>query len=267
MPRAMISHECLSCRKVFRKRGFLESHLTQTSACRWVLEARAATDAAPDLDLSSPPPLANTPSSSSGENSQFNGYDPYSDNLPPPTPSITNSHTGERLPPLNPPPPAPDANSEQSPPSQNPERAAVAEKPKAVTKHATAGRVYGHSDVVKRETDALRASKTPFAPFSNRIDWEIAKWTKDTKTGDNKLDSLLGIRGVVESLGLSYHNARALNQIIDHDLPNLAEWACTQIDLFMRTDATYDMYSRDILKCIRVLYGNPTFVEEMVYAT
>ena len=174
MPRATLTLECPSCRKAFRKRGFLESHLTQTSACRWVLQARAATDAAPDLDLSSPPPLANTPPCSSGENPQFNGYDPYSDNLPPripPSPIPIQRETS----PSNPPPSAPNANSEQSPPSQNPERAAVAEKPKAVTKHATAGRVYGHSDVVKRETDALRASKTPFAPFSNRIDWEITQ--------------------------------------------------------------------------------------------
>ena len=84
---------------------------------------------------------------------------------------------------------APDAGDEQSAASQNPEREPVAEKAKAITKHATAGRVYGHSDVVRQETEDLRTSKSPFAPFSNRIDWEIAKWTKDSQTGDNKLET------------------------------------------------------------------------------
>ncbi|KAJ3489169.1 hypothetical protein NLI96_g2326 [Meripilus lineatus] len=265
MPRVTTVHECRSCSKIFRRQGSLRSHLTQTLACRWVLEAEAATEAAPDLDLSTPRLPADVPSSSSGEPLRLNGYDTHFDDLPPPIPPSPIPVRRETVPPT-PPPPAPEASPEQGVPSQNPERAVVAEKPKAVTKHATAGKVYGHSNAVKAETDALRHSKTPFAPFLNRIDWEIAKWTKESKTGDNKLDRLLGIRGVVESLGLSYNNARALNQIIDHELPNLAEWSCTQIDLSTKTDASYEMYSRDILQCIRVLYGNPAFSEEMAYA-
>ncbi|KAJ3477772.1 hypothetical protein NLI96_g10232 [Meripilus lineatus] len=264
MPRADIVHECPSCSKLFRKRGHLASHLTQTSACRWVLEARAATEADPDLDLSSPPLPANTSPSSAGEYYRPNGYDPDFDIFPPPIPPSPIPVRQEPIPP--PQSPTPDAGDEQSAPSQNPEREPVAEKPKAITKHTTAGRVYGRSDVVRRETEALRTSKAPFAPFANRIDWEIAKWTKDSQTGDNKLDRLLGIRGVVESLGLSFKNARALNQIIDHELPNLAEWTATVMELFTKTNTTYDMYSRDILKCIRVLYGNPVFAEDMAYA-
>ncbi|KAJ3476559.1 hypothetical protein NLI96_g11070 [Meripilus lineatus] len=242
----------------------LKSHLTQTSGCRWVLTARAATEAAPDLDLSSTQPVVDAPPSPSGEVSP-NAFDPHFDIFPPPIPPSPIPVRLDAQPPTAC-TPAPDPGDEQTAASQNPERAPVAEKPKAITKHATAGRVYGHSDVVKQDMEALRSSKAPFAPFSSRIDWEIAKWTKESQTGDNKLDGLLGIRGVVESLGLSYHNARALNQIIDHELPNLAEWTCTTIELFAKVDAVYEMYSRDILKCIRVLYGNPAFAEEMAYA-
>ncbi|KAJ3489193.1 hypothetical protein NLI96_g2329 [Meripilus lineatus] len=249
----------------FAREDPFRSHLSQASACQWVLEAEAVTEAASDLDLSSPPLPANASPSSSGEYYRPNGYDPDFDIFPPPIPPSPIPVQQETLRPT-PQTPPPDAGDEQSAPSQNPEREPVAKKPKAITKHATAGRVYGRSDVVRRETEALRTSKAPFAPFANRIDWEIAKWTKDSQTGDNKLDRLLGIRGVVESLGLSFKNARALNQIIDHELPNLAEWTATVMELFTKTNTTYDMYSRDILKCIRVLYGNPAFAEDMAYA-
>ena len=37
------------------------------------------------------------------------------------------------------------------------------------------------------------ANDNPFAPFTSRLDWEMACWAKKTKTGDNTLTSLLDI--------------------------------------------------------------------------
>ncbi|KAF8260128.1 hypothetical protein EI94DRAFT_1812093 [Lactarius quietus] len=59
-----------------------------------------------------------------------------------------------------------------------------------------------------------------WAPFQSQCDWEFAQWVKDRGPSSTAVTELLAINGVVESLGLSYHNARELNHIIDEGLPS-----------------------------------------------
>ncbi|KAK7442234.1 hypothetical protein VKT23_016204 [Stygiomarasmius scandens] len=59
-----------------------------------------------------------------------------------------------------------------------------------------------------------------WAPFTSRIDWEVARWAKMHKTGSTAFSDLLAIDGVNELLGLSYKNSTELNNIIDKSLPS-----------------------------------------------
>ena len=69
---------------------------------------------------------------------------------------------------------------------------------------------------------------------------------------------------MVEKLGLSFKDARSLNQIIDHSLPTGPEWSHQHIKLRGHL-AQYDLQSRDIVECIEKLYGDPSFADSMHY--
>ncbi|KAI0348983.1 hypothetical protein OH77DRAFT_1415714, partial [Trametes cingulata] len=57
-----------------------------------------------------------------------------------------------------------------------------------------------------------------YAPFTSRIDWEIARWAKMRGPGSTAVSELLQIEGLVSLLGLSYTNSRELNAIVDAQL-------------------------------------------------
>ncbi|KAH9929368.1 uncharacterized protein B0H18DRAFT_874057 [Fomitopsis serialis] len=95
----------------------------------------------------------------------------------------------------------------------------------------------------------------PYAPFASRLDWEIARWAKLRGSGSTAFSDLLAIEEVRELLGLSYKNSDELNKIIDEGLPN-------RRPAFHRFEACvggehFEMFCRDILECIRALYGDP----------
>jgi hypothetical protein len=71
------------------------------------------------------------------------------------------------------------------------------------------------------------------------------------------------IRKVVETLGLSYHTTRELNEIIDNNLPGHPSFQCKELTI---GNEQLQFYCRDILECIRTLYGNPEFTSEMVFS-
>ncbi|KAJ6611025.1 hypothetical protein B0H10DRAFT_2193152 [Mycena sp. CBHHK59/15] len=58
-----------------------------------------------------------------------------------------------------------------------------------------------------------------WAPFTSKLEWELAQWAKLRGPGSTAFTDLLKISGVTERLGLSYKNTRELNDIIDKKLP------------------------------------------------
>ncbi|KAJ3806989.1 hypothetical protein F5876DRAFT_90804 [Lentinula aff. lateritia] len=103
-----------------------------------------------------------------------------------------------------------------------------------------------------------------WAPFASRTDWEVAHWAKMRGSGSTAFSDLLVIDGVIEALGLSYHNSNDLNDIIDNKIPSYRP-------SFMReevniADQSFDMYKRDILECIQALYGNPDHSQYLCFS-
>ena len=67
---------------------------------------------------------------------------------------------------------------------------------------------------------------------------------------------------LVESLGLSYRTVKGLNSMIDN-LPGRPSFKCEHIKI---GNGTMPFYFRDILPCIRAIYGDPEFAQDLVFA-
>jgi hypothetical protein len=68
---------------------------------------------------------------------------------------------------------------------------------------------------------------------------------------------------VIDNLGLSYHTPKELNNIIDNELPGRPPFQCQELIV---GDDTLEFYFRDILQCIRTIYGDPEFTRDLVFA-
>ncbi|KAI9429943.1 hypothetical protein BJY52DRAFT_1093078, partial [Lactarius psammicola] len=91
-------------------------------------------------------------------------------------------------------------------------------------------------------------------PFRSQCDWEIARWAKMRGPTSS---------AVVDRLQLSYHTPKELNDIIDRELPGRPPFKCEDMDI---AGDTLQFYFRDILQCIRSLYGDPEFARDLVFA-
>lgn len=62
-------------------------------------------------------------------------------------------------------------------------------------------------------------------------------------------------------MGLSYKTSNELNKIVD-DLPIRPKFSRSEIQV---GDETLDVYHRDILECVRALFGDPEFSPNLVF--
>ncbi|KAJ6479726.1 hypothetical protein C8R45DRAFT_1054433 [Mycena sanguinolenta] len=106
-------------------------------------------------------------------------------------------------------------------------------------------------------------SSNPYAPFMSKKDWEIAKWGKLRGPGSTAFSNLLNIEGVREALGLSYGNSVQLNQIIDEKLPGRPKFVRSEVIV---NGEAFHLYSRDILECVRALWGDSDFAPYLFVA-
>ncbi|KIJ59346.1 hypothetical protein HYDPIDRAFT_100858 [Hydnomerulius pinastri MD-312] len=102
-----------------------------------------------------------------------------------------------------------------------------------------------------------------WAPFTSRLNYELAHWAKLRGSGSTAFTDLLKIDGVVEALGLSYKNSCELNAIIDWKLPGRPRFQRKEIVV---AGEALDLYSRSVLECVNALYSDPEFAQHLVYA-
>ncbi|KAI0686991.1 hypothetical protein C8Q76DRAFT_635698 [Earliella scabrosa] len=103
----------------------------------------------------------------------------------------------------------------------------------------------------------------PYAPFRSRMDWEIARWAKMRGPGSTALSELLEIEELVTLLGLSFSNTRELNEIIDKKLSS-GRPRFTRREIIVAGEA-FEVFYRDVILCIRALYGDPEFTGILVF--
>ncbi|KAI0639898.1 hypothetical protein C8Q77DRAFT_1214290 [Trametes polyzona] len=114
----------------------------------------------------------------------------------------------------------------------------------------------------QQHIDALNTN--PYAPFTSRMDWEIARWAKVRGPGSTAVSELLEIEDLASLLGLSYKNARDLNQIVDEKLSS-GRPRFTRREVIVAGEA-FEFFYRDVLECVRALYGDPEFAGLLVFA-
>ncbi|KAG2126261.1 uncharacterized protein EDB93DRAFT_1257636 [Suillus bovinus] len=98
----------------------------------------------------------------------------------------------------------------------------------------------------------------PYFPFCSQIDWEIARWSKLRGPSSTSFTDLLAINGVRESLGLSFKNAKELNE-----LPT----RCPKFrhEQVIVAGEAFDVYYCDVIECIKALYGDPDFADYLAF--
>ncbi|KAJ7601791.1 hypothetical protein DFH06DRAFT_1401017 [Mycena polygramma] len=104
--------------------------------------------------------------------------------------------------------------------------------------------------------DALGKSANIYAPFASKMDWDLARWAKLRGSGSTAFTDLLKIEGVTEALGLSYKSSPELNKIIDEKLPGRPKFTRSEIVV---GGEVFDLYSRNIIECVRALFGDTDF--------
>ncbi|KAG1883994.1 hypothetical protein F4604DRAFT_1878821 [Suillus subluteus] len=114
-----------------------------------------------------------------------------------------------------------------------------------------------HQQMSSAEDDVI------WAPFTSQIDYEVAHWAKTRGPGSTSFSDLLEIEGVCEKLGLSYKNSCELNKIIDTKIP--AHWPRFQCKEILVAGEAFDVYCRDIIDCVKALYGDPEFAPYLVF--
>ncbi|KAF7337296.1 hypothetical protein MSAN_02282200 [Mycena sanguinolenta] len=108
----------------------------------------------------------------------------------------------------------------------------------------------------QRYSKDLGDSSSLYSPFTSRMDWEIVQWAKLRGSGSTAFTDLLKIDGVVDALGLSYKNSIELNAIIDEKLPGRPKFTRSEVIV---AGEVFELYSRDIIKCVRALFGDTDF--------
>ncbi|KAJ7649252.1 hypothetical protein B0H17DRAFT_1215342 [Mycena rosella] len=106
-------------------------------------------------------------------------------------------------------------------------------------------------------------ASNPYAPFASKMDWEVARWAKLRGAGSTAFSDLLNVEGVRDSLNLSYSNSVQLNKIIDEQLPGRPKFVRSEVIV---NGEAFPLYSRDILECVRALWGDSEFAPYLFVA-
>ncbi|KAF8259731.1 hypothetical protein EI94DRAFT_1773877 [Lactarius quietus] len=91
-----------------------------------------------------------------------------------------------------------------------------------------------------------------YTPFTSSLNWEVARWAKIHGPSSTSFTELMAIEGVEQQLGLSFKNARELNEIIDTHLPGRPP--------FQRKEILVGS------ECTCTLFGNPDFAPHLLFA-
>ncbi|KXN84704.1 hypothetical protein AN958_12223 [Leucoagaricus sp. SymC.cos] len=108
-----------------------------------------------------------------------------------------------------------------------------------------------------------QTTSNPWAPFTSRIDWEVAKWAKLRGPGSTAVSELLSIDGLTKTLDLSYKNTDELNKVIDMKLPH---WPVFQRCVAMLDDGESIVFHvRNIVECIQSLWRDPDLADDLIF--
>ncbi|KAG2364920.1 hypothetical protein BDR07DRAFT_1374653 [Suillus spraguei] len=92
-----------------------------------------------------------------------------------------------------------------------------------------------------------------YAPFTSKLDWEMARWAKLRGPSSTVFSELVSIEG----------NTHELNKIINNELPGRPKFKREQIVI---TNEAFDVYFCDIIECITALFRDLNFADFLIFA-
>ena len=133
-----------------------------------------------------------------------------------------------------------------------------------------------------RELNEDMAAQSVWAPFVSQYDWQVANWAKMRGPTSSAVTDLLAIGEVcvlfnptqirllitnlslkiVDKLGLSYRTVKQLNDIVDNKLLGRPPFQCKELSI---GNERLEFYCRDAMECIRSLYGDPRFAQDLIF--
>ncbi|KAI0317280.1 hypothetical protein OF83DRAFT_157082 [Amylostereum chailletii] len=115
----------------------------------------------------------------------------------------------------------------------------------------------------QRMSNDTQGTGNIWVPFKSKIDWTMAYWAKMRGPSSTAMTELLQMDEIPQRLGLSYETVGQLNKIIDQELPGRPKFKTEQVHI---GSETLDVHYRDIIPCIRALFGDPEYAKHLVFA-
>ncbi|KAI9068635.1 hypothetical protein FKP32DRAFT_1561245 [Trametes sanguinea] len=106
------------------------------------------------------------------------------------------------------------------------------------------------------------ADSSPYWPFASEMEWHIAHWAKTRGPGSTAFTDLLKIKDLPEKLGLSFRSSQELNSLVDQLPSSRPRFVRQEVEI---GGEIFEMFLRDILECIRALFGDPDFAGLLVF--
>ncbi|EAU80829.2 hypothetical protein CC1G_04939 [Coprinopsis cinerea okayama7 len=109
----------------------------------------------------------------------------------------------------------------------------------------------------------IRDSTNLYAPFSSKLEWEIARWAKLRGPSSTAFTELMAIDGVADRLGLSFRTSAQLNAIIDKHLVGRPSFTRQEVVV---GGEVCEFFYRDVIECVKALFGDPDFAPYLVFS-
>jgi hypothetical protein len=284
---------CPACNKTCKDERGVNIHLSTSKKCAWFRYGLG--EQLPGSTIDDYSSTSDDPGNCDSHSRSFNDEDDYDDDdaafqqlenfvaalelATQPRTQASTSHIGSRS------------------PVEDPQIPDVEEEALILDSFPKAGAVVGREDHVY--TDWVRRfnprnldhvlDKDFYAPFISYDDWQVARWTITEPNGPSQsaMDRLLRIGRDAKNLmsrtcmfvpicpfidtslqlankiGVSWKNSRELHQVID-TIPDRAPWSETNI--FLRgSDVSHRIFFRNPIDCVRALWQNPAYADQMHY--
>ncbi|KAI9057363.1 hypothetical protein FKP32DRAFT_1584219 [Trametes sanguinea] len=139
-----------------------------------------------------------------------------------------------------------------------------------------AGQVYGtaETDFNRIWREQQSAGDMPWAPFADVDEWELARWLVTSGLSQTAIDNYLKLKITTDRTQPSYESNHKFFQKIDALPCKSASWKVEVMEAVgdkMGEDGKpkterVELWSRNIIDCVKELLGNSSFADSLVYA-
>ncbi|KAF7981980.1 hypothetical protein HWV62_30801 [Athelia sp. TMB] len=148
--------------------------------------------------------------------------------------------------------------------------AAMQEEPTPVSRfdhYPQSSQTFGVSqsfmDTFDADKHADERKKNLYFPWTSQGDYALGAWLLRSGLSMQAINDFLALE-LIKQLSLSFESAKALRARAE-ELPAGPQWTCQPWPVKSPTKRPVNLFYRDSIKCVRSLFGNPLFADNMYY--